>query len=108
MVIPFLDMNLFEKLSSNSEFLQYFCDVLESLVKIRKGYIVSVEYRLSSSSIFFFIDGSSILQIIPDKELQYTYAGAPSYQNEIQIAIQSVKKQYTRDFKIYQIIKKES
>lgn len=101
-------MRLFDKLYENSEFLEFFCDTLESLVSLKKGYRVSVEYKNTNNSIFFFIDGSSILQIIPDEELQYTYANSPSYQSEIQKAIQTVEMQFNRDSKIKQIIKKES
>jgi hypothetical protein len=59
-------------------------------------------------SIFFFIDGSSILQVMPDKDLQYTYAHVPSYEDEIQHSINIIEKQYKRDKAIEEIIKKES
>ena len=59
-------------------------------------------------SIFFFIDGSSILQVMPDKDLQYTYAHTASYEKEIQTAIKMIERQYKRDVIISEIIKKEN
>ncbi len=101
-------MDLFHKLNSNKDFLEYFCDVLEDMISQKKGHRVTIDYRTGNNSIFFFIDGSSILEIMPDKDLQYTYANIPSFQNEIQKTILIIEKQYVRDSKISQIIKKES
>lgn len=105
-------MDLYHKLNNNNDFLNHFCNVLESLISERKYYPsgqtrpVSIDFKKNENSIFFFIDGSSILQILPDKDLQYTYANVPSYQDEIKSAISIVEKQYWRDYKINQIIKK--
>jgi hypothetical protein len=45
---------------------------------------------------------------MPDKDLQYTYANSPSYEDDIQQAINIVEKQFNREERINQIIKKES
>ena len=100
--------DLYNKLNEDDDFINYFCDVLEDSVSIKKGYKVNVGFKKSDMSIFFFIDGSSILQIMPDKDLQYTYANVPSYESEIRESIERVEKQYIREQKINQIIKKES
>jgi len=108
-------MDLFHKLSEDENLLNFFCDLLEDLIsssnKIQRGYNnykANIEFKKSDMSIFFFIDGSSILQIMPDKDLQYTYANVPSYQNEIRSAISFLETQFNRDERINQIIKKES
>lgn len=101
-------MDLFHKLNNNIDFLQHFCEILESLISEKKLYPVIIDYKKNQDSIFFFIDGSSILQILPDKDLQYTYANVPSYQDEIKTAIKLVDTQYIREKKINDIIKKES
>jgi hypothetical protein len=100
--------DLYNKLNEDDDFIDYFCDILEDSVSIKKGYKVNVGFKKSDMSIFFFIDGSSILQIMPDKDLQYTYANVPSYESEIRESIEKVEKQYMREQKINQIIKKES
>ena len=81
---------------------------MEDIISIKKGYKVTIVFKKSDMSIFFFIDGSSILQIMPDLDLQYTYANVPSYKSEIQQAINIVEKQFNREELINQIIKKES
>lgn len=101
-------IDLFQKLDKDDDFIDYFCDTLEDSISIKIGYKVNIEFKKSDMSIFFFIDGSSILQIMPDKELQYTYANVPSYESEIMESIEKVEKQYMREQKINQIIKKES
>jgi hypothetical protein len=106
-------MDLFQKLNSDDEFLNFFCELLQSSISERvlwngKKRLVTIDFKKSNDSIFFFIDGSSILQIMPDKDLQYTYANVPSYQEEIRTSIKLVETQYNRNKKINQIIKKES
>ena len=101
-------MDLYQSLINDDEFLNYFCDVLEDNLSIKAGYRVNIVFKKHDMSIFFFIDGSSILQIIPDKDLQYTYAHVPSYEDEIQHSIKIAEKQYKRDKTIEEIIKKES
>jgi len=101
-------MDLYKSLIDDEVFLDYFCDVLEDNVSIKAGYKVNVVFKKEDMSIFFFIDGSSILQIMPDKDLQYTYANVPSYEDEIQHSIDIVEKQYKREKRIEEIIKKES
>jgi hypothetical protein len=100
--------DLYNKLNEDDEFIDYFCDILEESVSIKKEYRVNVGFKKHDMSIFFFIDGSSILQIMPDKDLQYTYANVPSYESEIRESIEKIEIQYKREQKINQIIKKES
>ena len=101
-------MDLYKSLINDDEFINYFCDVLEDSISEKTKYKVSISFKKSDMSIFFFIDGSSILQVMPDKDLQYTYAHVPSYEDEIQMAINIIEKQYKRDQRIDEIIKKES
>lgn len=101
-------MDLYKKLSDSDDFIEYFSEILEDLISDKNGSRVSIHFKKNDKSIFFFIDGSSILQVIPDKDLQYTYANVPSYEKEISKAISFVEKQYNRDKIIEQIIKKES
>lgn len=103
-----LHSDLFQRLDKDNELIDFFCDILEDLISNKVGHNVSVGFKKSDMSIFFFIDGSSILQIMPDKDLQYTYANVPSYESEIKESIGKVEKQYIREQKINQIIKKES
>ena len=101
-------MDLYQSLIKDDEFLNYFCDVLEDNISEKTLYKVNIGFKKSDMSIFFFIDGSSILQVMPDKDLQYTYAHVPSYEVEIQHSIKIVEKQYKRNKTIEDIIKKES
>jgi hypothetical protein len=101
-------MDLYHKLNNDDEFINYFCDLLEGEISSKVGYEVIIDFKKHDMSIFFFIDGSSILQVMPDKDLQYTYAHVPSYEKEIQSALKNIDLVYTRDQKISQIIKKES
>jgi hypothetical protein len=101
-------MDLYKSLINDDDLLNYFCDVLEDNISDKAGYRVNIGFKKSDMSIFFFIDGSSILQIMPDKDLQYTYAHVPSYEEEIQHSINIIEKQYKRDKTIEEIIKKES
>jgi predicted Zn-dependent protease len=101
-------MDLYHKLDNDHNFINFFCDVLEDIISIKKGYKVTIVFKKHDMSIFFFIDGSSILQVMPDKDLQYTYANSPSYEDDIQQAINIVEKQFNREERINQIIKKES
>ncbi len=101
-------MDLYHKLDNDDDFINFFCDILEEMISPKMGYKVNVGFKKHDMSIFFFIDGSSILQVIPDKDLQYTYAHTASYEKEVQKAIKMVEKQYNREYKINQIIKKES
>jgi hypothetical protein len=101
-------MDLYRSLTNSDDFLNYFCDVLEDNISTKAGYKVNISFKKHDMSIFFFIDGSSILQVIPDKDLQYTYAHVPSYEKEIRHSIGVAEKQYKRDKTIEEIIKKES
>lgn len=101
-------MNLYDKLNNSEEFIDFFCDILEEIISIKVGYNINVGFKKNENNIFFFIDGSSILQVMPDKDLQYTYANSPSYQEEIKECVKRIEKQFNREEKINQIIKKES
>ena len=101
-------MDLYKKLTDSDDFINYFSDILEDLISEKNGSRVIVNYKKHDKSIFFFIDGSSILQVAPDKDLQYTYAHVPSYEREIQSCLKIVEKQYKRNKRIDEIIKKES
>jgi hypothetical protein len=101
-------MDLYHKLDNDDEFIDFFCDILEEIISPKVGYKVNVVFKKSDMSIFFFIDGSSILQMMPDKDLEYTYANSPSYESDIQKAIEIVEKQFNREERINKIIKKES
>ncbi len=101
-------MDLYKSLTNDDDFLNYFCDVLEDNISNKTGHRVIVTFKKHDMSIFFFIDESSILQVMPDKDLQYTYAHVPSYESEIQHSIKISEKQYKRDKRIDEIIKKES
>jgi hypothetical protein len=101
-------MDLYKSLINDDELLDYFCDILEDSISEKTGQRVNIMFQKYDMSIFFFIDGSSILQVMPDKDLQYTYAHVPSYENEIQHSINIFEKQYKRDKTIEEIIKKES
>ncbi len=101
-------MDLYHKLDNDDDFINFFCDVIEDMISPKIGYKVNVGFKKHDMSIFFFIDGSSILQVMPDKDLHYTYAHTASYEQEVQNAIKLVEKQYKRETKINEIIKKES
>ena len=101
-------MDLYHKLNTDDDFIDFFCDILEDMKSSKTGYRVNIGFKKHDMSIFFFIDGSSILQVMPDKDLQYTYAHVPSYETEIQNSIKMVETQYKRDKRIDEIIKKES
>lgn len=101
-------MDLYKSLISDDELINYFCDIMEDNISTIKGYKVIINFKKHDNSIFFFLDGSSILQIMPDKNLQYTYANSPSYESVIEFSLKMIEKQYKRDQLIEQIIKKES
>ena len=101
-------MDLFRRLDTDDDFLDFFCDVLEEYIFCKRGERVQVEFRRIQTSIFFFIDNSSILQIMPDLELKYTYANSPHYEDEIKQVIGTAELQWKREFLIDQLIKKES
>lgn len=98
-------MDLYKCLIKDDIFLNYFGDVLEDNISEKTGYKVNISFKKHDMSIFFFIDGSSILQVMPDKDLQYTYAHVPSYEVEIQHSIKIAEKQYKRDKTIEEILK---
>lgn len=101
-------MDLYHSLNNDDDFINFFCDILEDLISPKLGYKASIGFKKHDMSIFFFIDGSSILQVMPDKDLQYTYAHTPYYEEEVKKAIKIAEIQQKRDFIISHIIKKES
>jgi hypothetical protein len=101
-------MDLFHKLKNDEDFLEFFTSVLEGFISEKSNRSVVIDHKVNDISIFFFIDGSSILQIIPDSQLQYTYANVPNWEPEIRKTLKSVEKQWNREVKIDKIIKKES
>lgn len=101
-------MDLYHNLNNDDEFINYFCDLIEDAVSKKIGYNISVGFKKHDMSIFFFIDGSTILQVMPNQDAQYTYANSPTYQNEVEQVLNTVEIQYKRDKRIEEIIKKES
>ena len=103
-------MDLYNILNGNPDLLDEFCEILEINMSIKVGYIPMVHFTKTESCLYFFFDSSSILQIMPDKEYQYTYANVPQFQNEIRDAINVIEKKVNRDNKIDIILseKKES
>lgn len=105
-------MDLFSKLSNDPHLIESFCDILEEYINVdivyrSKGTLnVNITYRISPTSIFFFIGGSSILQIMPYEE-QYTYANVPGFGNEVKKSIDMICLQINRDDKIEKILSKK-
>jgi hypothetical protein len=99
-------MNLFNMLNNNDEFLSSFCSLLEDNVSVKTGYRVVVESNKKPSCVFFFINQSAILQIMPTDELKFTYTYSLSYADEVKNTIEMIKKQWNRNKVIDQIIKK--
>lgn len=93
-------MDLYNILNNDSELLDEFCDALETKMSIKVGYIPMVHFTKTENCLYFFFDNSSILQIMSDKEYQYTYANVPQFQNEIRDAINIIEKKVNRDNKI--------
>lgn len=95
-------MDIFQKIIDNN-----LLDHLTELLKEKIGN-ETIEYKRLPGCIMFFIGGSNILQIIPDREEKLTYANSPIYQDEIAEVISSFKIMLNRNDKIEQVIKKES
>jgi N-acetylmuramoyl-L-alanine amidase CwlA len=93
-------------LNDNDEFLSSFCSLLEDNVSIKAGRRVVIDVNKKISCIFFFIDQSAILQIMPTDELKFTYTYHLSYADEVKNTIELVKKQWNRNELIDMIIKK--
>ena len=47
--------DLFQRLDKDDNFIDYFCDILEESVSIKKEYRVNVGFKKHDMSIFFFI-----------------------------------------------------
>lgn len=104
-------MDLFNKLVNDNQLIEYFCDTLERVISesilIGQSYKPNITYKITGESIFFFIESSSILQIIPDKELQYTYANVPGYSDEIKRSIDIISLYINRDEKLETLLNKK-
>lgn len=107
-------MDLFNKLYNDNNLIEDFCDVLEKTISDAQwsglglsSYKPNITYKVTGESIFFFIESSAILQIIPDKELQYTYANVPGYGDEVKRSIDIITRQINRDEKIENILNKK-
>lgn len=105
-------MDLFNRLYNDADLIEDLCDIIENEISDAQwnglglsSYKPNVTYKISRESIFFFIESSAILQIIPDKELQYTYANVPGYGDEIKKSIDIITRQINRDDKIDIILK---
>lgn len=101
-------MSLYLKLISDDDFIDFFSQILERLISHTTGQNISITHKKYKDCVFFFIDESSILQIIESTELRYTYAHVPSYEKEIKKTLEIVELQWNRNIKIDDIIKKES
>jgi hypothetical protein len=103
-------MDLYNILNNNLDLLDEFCEILESSITKKVGYKPLVHYTRTESCLYFFFENSSILQIMPDKEYQYTFANVPQFQSEINDTIKSISKKVNRNIKIDIILseKKES
>lgn len=102
-----IELQLFNKLYEDQDYLDYFCQLLEDIVFDRKNSKVNISYRKTTNSIYFFLDGFSILEVMPNQDLHYTYTNIPLYQNQIEYTISVIQKQYIREAKISEIIRKE-
>lgn len=98
--------NLFSYLVKDECNITSFCDTLKSIIQVRKGDSVNISFSKSESCIYFFMNGSSsILQIMPDKELKYTYANSAQFETEIRECIHLFGKIEIRNKKISEILK---
>jgi hypothetical protein len=95
-------MDLFQQVIDNN-----LLDELADMLRDRIGK-EDITYKHLTGCVMFFIGGSSILQIIPDKEEKLTYANNPQYEREISEVVDLLKIRLNRNEKIDQIIKKES
>jgi hypothetical protein len=93
-------MDLYNILNNDSELLDEFCITLATKMSIKIGYMPMVYFTKTENCLYFFFDNSSILQIIPHEQYQYTYANVPQFQNEIRDAIIVIEKKFNRDNKI--------
>lgn len=102
-------MDLYNILNNDLDLLDEFCEILEDKISEKVGYKPLVHYTRMEKCLYFFFNNSSILQIMPDKEYQYTFANVPQFQNEISGTISTISKKVNRNIKIDIILnKKES
>ncbi len=99
--------NLFNYLKDDESRIQSFSETLKSIILDNKGESVDINCSKSDTCIYFFMDNSSsLLQIMPDKELKYTYANSAKFQNEIQKCIDVFNLIEIRNNKITDILEK--
>lgn len=99
--------NLFNYLNNNETRIERFKETLKSLILSNKGECVEISSSISDSCIYFFMNNSSsLLQIMPNKELKYTYANNAKFQNEIQTCIDIFEVSEIRNQKISKILEK--
>lgn len=98
--------NLFNYLIKDDYNILSFCDTLKSIIYSRKGDSIDISFSKSDSCIYFFMnESSSILQIMPDKELKYTYANSAKFESEIKECIFLFNRIEIRNKKISEILK---
>lgn len=100
-------MDMYNILNNDLDLLDEFCEILEGKMSEKVGYRPLVHYTRTESCLYFFFDNSSILQIMPDKEYQYTFANVPQFQNEISDTISAISKKVNRNIKIDIILSKK-
>lgn len=99
--------NLFNYLNDDESRIERFTETLQSIILNNQGESVEINCSKSDSCIYFFMNNSSsILQIMPDKELKYTYANSAKFQDEIQKCIEIFNLIEDRNQKITEILKK--
>lgn len=99
-------MDLYNILNNDLYLLDEFCEILEGKMCEKVGYRPLVHCTRTESCLYFFFDNSSILQIMPDKEYQYTFANVPQFGNEISDTIRDISKKIGRNLKIDIILSK--
>ena len=97
--------NLFNYLNNDEMRIERFTETLKSLILSNKGESVEISCSKSDSCIYFFMNNSSsLLQIMPGKELKYTYANSAKFENEIQRCIEIFNVSEVRNEKISKIL----
>lgn len=93
-------MDLYNTLNNDLNLLDGFYEILESKICEKVVYRPFVHYTRTESCLYFFFDNSSILQIMLDKEYQYTFANVSQFQNEINDTIKAISIKVNRNIKI--------
>jgi len=97
--------NLIDYLNNDEMRIERFAETLKSLILYNKGESIEISCSKSDSCIYFFMNNSSsLLQIMPDKELKYTYANSAKFESEIQKCIEIFNVSEIRNEKISKIL----